>query len=435
MKFFEKIIYMLINIGLLIIFFLSGERLLTPEYFFEYRKSFAFAALLFLLAEFIKMRIASATARKIRNFLESIAFSESKEIQEISPDSALYPSYKALLRILQKSSNNQKGVINLNHEDLFQVFNPENSYNLRTQIKTGLQKIHKYLPNSELYVFFVEDNSIELIEQYGSDEQEHLQKLTTANQPFPFSLKSDFSGLVFRERNFLISNELKSDPNLGQFMSGKNPNIPIYGGLFSIGQNPDFCGLLWIRDGASALDFVKIHQSYFDFFCSILQKELFQNPGQFLFAKPEPEELFLHFEQKAAWLLQLAKTEKRVFSSFILYFRCEETKIDNCIQKARQIISGTFPSLSCFCRRGNLIYGAINNEESMQALIHISTVFDDCARFFSLENTDNSSCINMGISIVEPEQKSLTLPESLQECQEALRKAITQNENCLRIFE
>lgn len=428
----EKIIYFLLNIGLLSIFFLCGKKLLTPELFFEYHKTFAFAALLFILAEVIKLHIVQRLTRKVRAFLENIAFSEAREIQEVTSHNPLFPYYKTLLRILQKNTSVYKGKTNLQYEDIISTLYAAGS--TRQKIKLALQKIHQYLPNSELYVLFINDNSIELLEQYGSEEAERVQKLIDSNHPLPFNIKSEFSGLVCQKRDFMISNDLKSDPNLGQFLSDKNPNIPIYGALFPIGQKTNCCGLLWIRDGASALDFVKENYTYFNFFCTVLQQELFLENGCLWLSKKMEEGLFWHFEQRASWLLELAKVEKRVFATFIIYFRGDENLITDCIQSTKQIIAENLPIPACFSRRGNLIYAALNTTEAMVTTVHVSAIFDGCIRLLSARQDNNVFGINMGVSITEADDELDSLAESLHNCQEALRKAISQEENCLRIM-
>ena len=93
-----------------------------------------------------------------------------------------------------------------------------------------------------------------------------------------FSLLSEFSGRVYQERTTRVTNDLKSDPNLGQFISPENPNVPIYGALFPLSDENQTRALLWIREGGSSLESIRDHLQTFEMLTEQLYQRLFQKP-------------------------------------------------------------------------------------------------------------------------------------------------------------
>jgi hypothetical protein len=427
----RTVILFILNLLILTAFALATLKILPPEYRFEYAKLFAGACLVFLIIEWFKKGLHRKRVHQISGFLSRIAYSEQKEIDELPPDHPDYPVYQSLLTILEKYTTKE---VEPEHfqpvEYLAPLWKSDSPPLMR--ISAFFKKLSGFMPNAEFFLFAISHNKIYLLEQYGSEELRDVDMELLRNTPKPFSEKTDFSGACLTGKQNIITNELKNDPNFGQFLSRNNPNLPIYGAVFPIGNhNPS--GFLWIRDGSQTLEFVKERSLFFETCSGMIERIFFQEGKLLSFESCNFEDCFLHFQNKSRILFAMAETQKQPFCTALTFFKPLSREKTLSLKSITSKITEILPILSTCTIENEFIYFSILGLNQKECLLLFGKIQDLLHHeLFPESESAPLGESNTGFSCHVP-TPSEDFSDFLTEANEAMKTALATGPNRMRV--
>lgn len=413
------------------LFYLAGILVMPREYHFEYQKLFLPACLLSSLLLSLLHYFQGNYRRQIKQYLHKLRILDTVEIEEVEPGEPIYEFHRSFVEIVEKVSDHAKGLAPEG------VFNPlpfiQSLYGQASGLSAAedfLGNISSLLPKAEIYLFSVGSNRIYPLSQVNADSE--FQDYSSKPAP-AFSVRSEFSGKVFEEGLPYITNELKADPNLGQFLSEKNPNIPIYGALFPLGDGKTTRAIVWIRDEKQGLEFLDSHQNTFQFLFQALFHKLFPVPN---LANLTPSELpsFVHFEHQAQYYLRASQNSKNPLAVACVFLKFKEASSATEHRKTvLERLPEQLPRSSIFCKQDQLIFFAFHNLAREEAMLKCAHLLDKVIRYMSLEHGDEPiGEVNLALVLEECTQDS-EWSKILRKVHEVLKISISEGPNLMRV--
>ncbi len=425
-KFFS-ILLVFLCLGL---FYFAGSHYLLPEYQFKFQKLFVPAAILFLIAELIRSRMSSSFERNCLAYLRRLHKSEQKEVEAVSDSSPLYPFYTNLLKVLElfsKPDAQLPDTDELSPVPFFEILTEPNRQ--PTQLAHAfLARLNRYFPNAELFLFAIGNQKIYLISQLNT-----ASPAPKSSRPSQFSILSEFSGKAYNEGEPVITNDLKSDTNLGQFLSSDNPGTPIYGAVFPLGVQGQVQGLLWIRDESQALEYLNRHKDFFQVLSRLLCQELFALTPDLTLEHPLQAMAYPQFESHSRYFHSLASLQKLPFVLTIVYLKFKEEDSQTHHQAVQERILDHLPLPSIFTREDQLYHLSFYGLDRKTCLLHMAKMLDKIVRYLSIEQGETPiGEINLGISFLESDTE-MSWKQSFKEAHTLLKNSIASGPNLLRV--
>ncbi|MBW7874681.1 MAG: hypothetical protein H3C47_01695 [Candidatus Cloacimonetes bacterium] len=443
MSFANKITVLILNFLILGGFYLLASTFLAEDLKFEFLKFFVFFLPFYFILDGIKTYFSTRYEQRVLIYLRKLALADGKDVEEIKENDPLHDFYLHFLAVLDKllkPAERPNQIRDLPIPSIHRILADPNK-RFRQKASDYLQAIKLMTPNSELFLFGVSKDRIHLIEFEGTEEISRAKLTQMANWSMPFSWRSDFSGRCYSDGQPILTNELKSDPNLGQFLSESNPNLPIYGAIFPLGVAGDMRGFLWIRDGAQALETMEIQKEQYLFATRLLYDHL-QTRSQFLsFDKPNFEDVYLHFESQSRLMIQMARTQKVPVSMILFFLKVSDTqKMGPALDRLIDLIQTHLPPMSTITREFNLInccvYGPqrdvvlLQTARVVHSMAHWLNTGHDSEKTFTLPPKPAIGEMYTGMVHRIPEQ--LTFDNLLDKAREALKTAIAAGPNLIR---
>lgn len=420
----------LLSIG---IFYFAGIQAIPSEYHFEFQKLFLPCVFAVVAVELLRRFLARSYERSIIQFLQDLLRSQKLEIQTLETQHPLHHFQQCFVEVMQAVETASRAKL------------PEGSINpvpylenLLSKVRsskeiaeTFLKDLHNLMPGAEIYLFHVGNEKIYSMARIGHNGSSDLEFHVESKD---FSLLSDFSGQVYQQRTTLITNDLKADPNLGQFISPNNPNVPIYGALFALSDEDRTRALLWIREGGSGLEYIKDHFSTFEMLTDQLYKRLFQQPD--LTCNSVLEALsFPQFEYYSNYYMDCARIQERYFNLLTVYVKfLSEDEEKKHVKKIATIIKEQLKLPASIAQEDHLFFISTMTQNKQTAMVQAAKILDKLVRYLSLQHGDEPiGEVNLGL--VSESKLELTWHEILKRCQQTLKESLNQGANQLRVFE
>lgn len=429
----QKFFYDLTFLITIAIFYFAGVNAIPNEYHFEFQKIFLPCVFAVLIVELFRRFLARSYERSIDQFLQNLLRSQKLEIQTLDQAHPLNHFQKAFVEVMQAVETASRS--RLPEGSLNPIPYLENLLSKDRSSKeiaeTFLKDLHNLLPGAEIYLFHVGQEKIYSMARIGHNGSSELEFHVESHD---FSLLSEFSGNVYQKRTTQVTNDLKADPNLGQFISPANPSVPIYGALFALSDEDRTRALLWIREGGSGLEYIKDHLSTFEMLTDQLYKRLFQRPD--LANQSVLEALsFPQFEYYSNYYLACARIQDRYFNLLAVYVKFfDREKQKEQMKTISKIVKEQLKLPATMTQEDQLFFISTMTQCKQTAMIQAAKIHDKLVRHLSLEYGDEPiGEVNLGL--VSESNLDIQWQDILRKCHKTLKESLNQGSNQLRIYE
>jgi hypothetical protein len=348
-------------------------------------------------------------------------------LEETSP---LFLFYEQFVQVLEKFSRVERGPSTSLDGSLRAFLSALLEGSADTVELSGrfLDRLNRYFPDAELYLFLLGNQKIyRIASKNGETEQEE------ASKPYPFSILTDFSGRAYQEGVPVLTNDFRSDPNLGQFLSRDNPNLPIYGAVFPLKAQEQVRGFLWIRDSAQTLEYLNSEIEPFVQIINLLSTQLVNTTPNLTLPNPQPVSIYPYFEIHSKYLYELSKIQRVPFSMILLYtkwFQDSEEHSAFILEQIRNKVSA--PAI--YTREDQLYYVAVLAQDRKSIMLSAAKLLDRLVRYASIEHGDSPiGEVNLGIFLETITEEGPGFRECLKQAHDLLKESISKGSNQLRI--
>jgi len=414
----------------LVAFYLVGIRYLPKDLHFKFQMLFIPTAFFFLLIELIRARLAQSFERSALKYMKLMNRVDQRVLEEIPQTNPLFEFYTLLIQLMEKYSGNrveEKASASQYLMSSLKVLQEDHGDSEGTA-KAYLDELSRYFPDAELYVFLVGNQKIYRISSLNGETPQG-----DPSKPYSFSILTDFSGKAYQEGIPVLSNDFKSDPNLGQFLSRENPNIPIYGAVFPLKDGDQVRGFLWIRDSAQTIDHIKSEMDAFLLMVNLLSTKLICSTPNFTLSLPDRVSIYPHFETQAKYIYEHSKVQKSPFTLVLLYAKWfQESKSHEgfILDQIREKI----PAPAIYTREDHLYYIAIDGHDRKSIMLASAKLLDRLVKYASIEHGDSPiGEVNLGIYLNPVSHDGPGFRECLKQAHDLLKESISSGSNQLRI--
>ncbi len=417
----------------LLLFYYAGIKATPEEYHFEFQKIFVPCVFIVMIIEGFRRFLSKSYERGVIKFLQELLRSQKLEIRALDQQHPLHHFQQGFIEVMQAVESASKSRLpegNLNPIPYLQNLLSKDRGG-REVAETFLKDLHNLFPGAEIYLFHVGQEKIYSMARIGHNGSTELEFHVESKD---FSLLSEFSGKVYQERSTQITNDLKSDPNLGQFISPDNPNVPIYGALFALSDEEKTRALLWIREGGSSLESIRDHIQTFEMLTEQLYRRLFQKPD--LAHNSVLEALsFPQFDYYSSYYMSCAKIQNRYFNLFAIYVKLTnpENSKETILQIA-EILRQQIKIPATMTQEDQLFFISTMSQSKQEAMIEAAKILDKLVHYLSLQHGDEPiGEVNVGL--VSLNELNIPWQEVLRQCHSTLKESLNQGANQLRVYQ
>lgn len=417
----------------LVLFYFAGIKAMPEEYHFEFQKIFVPCVFIVILIEAFRRFLGRSYERSVIKFLQELLRSQKLEIRALDQQHPLHHFQQGFVEVMQaveSASRSRMPEGSLNPIPYLQNLLSKDR-DSREVAGTFLKDLHNLFPGAEIYLFHVGQEKIYSMAKIGHNGSTDLEFHVESKD---FSLLSEFSGRVYQERTTRVTNDLKSDPNLGQFISPENPNVPIYGALFPLSDENRTRALLWIREGGSSLESIRDHLQIFEMLTEQLYQRLFQKPD--LTQNTVLEALsFPQFDYYSSYFMSCAKIQRRYFNLSAIYVKLINPKNQKeTILELADILRQQVTLPATMTQEDQLFFISTMTQSKQEAMIEAAKVLDRLVHYLSLEHGDEPiGEVNLGL--VSLSDLNTPWQEVLRQCHSTLKESLNQGANQLRVYQ
>lgn len=413
----------------ILMFYVVGTLYLPPELHYNFQKIFIPVAAVFIVFELIRAFISTNYQRSVLAYLKQMTHPEQRVLDEVPAGNPIFEFYTLVIQLLDKFATSTQDETSANQNLITALKGLQEEYDSSESCANSfLQELIRFHPEAELYLFLIGNQKIyRLASLNGETPQGDSSK---AN---PFSILTDFSGKAYQEGTPLISNDFRSDPNLGQFLSTENPNIPIYGALFPLKTEGQVRGFLWIRDSVQTLDSIKEQMGSYLVMVNLLAAKLIASTPDYTLPFAQKALIYPHFETQARNFFEHSKVQSSNFTIILIFAKWFESADEHAAFILEQI-KQRLPAPSIYAREDQLYYIAIDGHQRQEIMLASARLLDRLVKYASIEHGDKPiGEINFGIFLDQVSENSPNFRECLKQAHDLLKESIASGPNQLRI--
>ena len=431
MTFLQKVLSIVTFLVLIVLFYLAGHQHIPSSHQFVYQKTFLMICMIAVVIELFRSWLARNYEQQVKKYMDSILATDGIVLHEVQSDDPLHSFQERLVKVMERAETlaaPPEALSNFQATDLLRHLEDHDLQPFH-RCQAFLSTLSKVLPSAEIYLFTLGNQKIYPLLKFGAGENPKFH-----GPGMPFSNLSEFSGKA--ASNFLpvITNDLKSDPNLGQFVSQESANVPIYGAVFPLGNPEKVKGLIWIRDANPAEEFFKRHSQEFDVLLKAFNRVLFSTPYLSNSATYMPS--YPQFEMEANHQFELAKSQSMPFSLISLFVKTRNpSQLDPCTQSILSEIQTLLPAGSMLCREEQILFVSFFGKNRDDSLKIGAKLLDRGVRYLSLECGDQPvGDFNGAVNCYVPTDDD-TLAQGLKSTHRILKDSLAEGPNQIRINE
>lgn len=385
----QKWLLVLIQVLILLLVWILGTTTIPEDLHFAYLKHFGKFIPVFLVLQGLGFYLCTRYENSLLLFLRKAVITESRQLDEVPESHPLHQFYILFLTLLEKMTKPIERPVAVREilvQQMHEVLSRPGQ-GLRDKVSEFLRLMRITTPNAELFVFGVSRDRIHLIEFTGTEELSRDRLKLMGNWAMTFSSRTGFSGKCMLEGRPMITNELKGDPNLGQFLAENNPNIPIYGAIFPLGTKGDVRGFLWIRDGAQSMDVIEHLREQYMFCSRLLYDCMSLMSAQIPADRVRIEDVYLQFESQSRQLVQAARTQGVHVTILLFYLKVHDpARQIEALEVLVQALLEHFPAMSTATREFNLMNCCIYGLSPDKAMVLTAKILRKLTQFLHFDH-------------------------------------------------